>query len=69
MNPDSNTIAGTTVIEAKAAQSLRSLNLDFQGLIVDSPLGVGLPWHRPPGQVCEAPRRDMTEGFPNLDHG
>jgi aminopeptidase N len=36
VNPASNTVNGKTIIEANATERLKSLNLDFQGLNVDS---------------------------------
>ena len=36
VDPSSNTISGTTVIEAKATQMLNSMNLDLQDLTVDA---------------------------------
>ena len=36
IDPETNTVKGKTVISAKATQRLKTLNLDFQGLTVDS---------------------------------
>jgi aminopeptidase N len=36
VNPESNTVTAKTTVEAKATENLSSLNLDFQGLTVDS---------------------------------
>lgn len=35
VNPESNTVNGKTIIEARATERLKSFNVDFQGLIVD----------------------------------
>src|SRR5262245_9685136 len=36
VDPSTNTVTGTTTIEATATESLLTFNLDFQGLTIDS---------------------------------
>ena len=64
VNPASNTIAGTTVIEAKATQSLRSLNLDFQYLTVDSVLvnAESASFSLQDHELTITPRKSLTRG-------
>ncbi len=64
VDPESNTVNGKTIIKAKTKQRLKSLNLDFQGLIVDSVTvnGSDAAFSRQEVEMTITPSKALSQG-------
>jgi hypothetical protein len=62
--PQTDTLAGTATITAKATQNLSSFNLDFEGMTVRSITVDGRPaaWSRSGGELTVTPRHGLRKG-------